>query len=99
MGDPTTSGLPRVASSFSVPASDWCFELQKLRTSAETFDPNVFTVNRNDDGLWLNTNDGRLDNEWNPANRFVFLRPRKSHHTLCTKPPLWAVSCVSIFGL
>lgn len=46
--------------------------------------PHVFDVNRNDDGLWLNTNDGRPDNEWNPDNRFVFLRPRNSHHTLCT---------------
>ncbi|OGG62221.1 hypothetical protein A3C19_03050 [Candidatus Kaiserbacteria bacterium RIFCSPHIGHO2_02_FULL_54_22] len=46
--------------------------------------PNVFNVNRNDDGLWLNANNGRPDNEWNPENRFIFLRPRKSHHTLRT---------------
>ena len=45
-------------------------------------DPNVFNVNRDDDELWLNTNDGRPDNEWNPGDRFVFLRPRKSHHAL-----------------
>ena len=47
-------------------------------------------MNRNDDGLWLNTNDGRPDNEWNPGNRFVFLRPRKSHHTFLAKPPIAA---------
>lgn len=50
--------------------------------------PNVFNVNRNDDGLWLNANNGRPDNEWNPENRFVFLRPRKSHHIFCAKPPM-----------
>ena len=41
--------------------------------------PNVFSVNANDDGLWLNTNNGRPDNVWNPDNRFVFSRPRNSH--------------------
>mgnify|MGYP001564003627 CR=1 FL=1 len=41
--------------------------------------PNLFNVNRDDDELWLNNDDGRLDNRWNGNNRFVFLR-RKSLH-------------------
>ena len=28
------------------------------------------------DGLWLGANDGRPGDEWNPEDRFVFLRPR-----------------------
>lgn len=46
--------------------------------------PNVFNVNRDDDELWLNGNDGRAGSEWDPDNRFVFFRPRKSHHALRT---------------
>lgn len=34
--------------------------------------PNVFNVNRNDDGLWLDNNWAKPDNEWNPDNQFVF---------------------------
>ncbi len=34
--------------------------------------PNVFNVNRNDDGLWLNNDWGRHDNRWNADNEFVF---------------------------
>ena len=34
--------------------------------------PNVFKLERNDDGLWLNNNWAKPDNEWNPDNKFVF---------------------------
>lgn len=34
--------------------------------------PNVFKLERNDDGLWLNDNWAKPDNEWNPNNKFVF---------------------------
>lgn len=34
--------------------------------------PNVFNLERNDDGLWLNNNWAKPDNEWNPNNEFVF---------------------------
>ena len=34
--------------------------------------PNVFNVEHNDDGLWLNNNWAKPDNEWNPDNKFVF---------------------------
>lgn len=40
--------------------------------------PNVFNVNANDDGRWLDTNDGRPENRWNPENQFAFVR-RKPH--------------------
>lgn len=33
---------------------------------------NVFKLECNDDGLWLNDNWARPDNEWNPDNTFVF---------------------------
>lgn len=35
---------------------------------------NVFNVERNKDGQWLNTNYGNPDNMWNPDNRWVFAR-------------------------
>lgn len=44
--------------------------------------PNLFKVDRNDDKLWLNDNDGRLDNRWNGNNRFVFLRRKSFHFSL-----------------
>jgi len=34
--------------------------------------PNVFKLERNDDGLWLNDNWAKPGNEWNPDNRIVF---------------------------
>jgi hypothetical protein len=34
--------------------------------------PNVFNLEHNDDGLWLNNNWANPDNEWNPNNKFVF---------------------------
>lgn len=38
--------------------------------------PNVFNVERNEDGLWLNDNWAKPDNRWNPKNSFLFrLRP------------------------
>lgn len=44
---------------------------------------NIFNVKRNDDGeLWLNTNYDNADNQWNPDNRWVFLRQRNSFLSL-----------------
>ena len=40
---------------------------------------NVFNVELNDNGLWLNGNNGNPDNFWNGNNRWVFAR-RKSLH-------------------
>jgi hypothetical protein len=34
--------------------------------------PNVFNVERNDDGSWLNNNWAKPDKKWNPNNKFVF---------------------------
>lgn len=34
--------------------------------------PNVFNLERNDDGFGLNDNWAKPDNEWNPNNKFVF---------------------------
>lgn len=34
--------------------------------------PNVFKLERNEDGLWLNDNWANPDNRWNPENEFVF---------------------------
>jgi hypothetical protein len=49
-----------------------------------TYDPDgnlcLFTVYRNADERKLNTWNGHADNEWNPDNRFVFLRSRNSHY-------------------
>jgi hypothetical protein len=38
-------------------------------------DPNLLSLNRNDDGRWLNAYNGRPDNRWNRENGFVFLAP------------------------
>lgn len=40
---------------------------------------NVFNVERNEDGIWLNTNYGNPDNEWNSDNRWVFARRNSLH--------------------
>lgn len=34
--------------------------------------PNVFNMNRNADGVWLNTNNAKPSNRWNAENKFVF---------------------------
>ena len=34
--------------------------------------PNVFNLERNEDGLWLNNNWTNPDNRWNPDNEFFF---------------------------
>jgi len=34
--------------------------------------PNVFKLERNDNGLWLNDNWAKPDNRWNPDNQVVF---------------------------
>ena len=50
-------------------------------------DLNVFNVEHNDDGLWLNSNYGNPDNVWNADNQWVFVRPRNS---LCFSSPACA---------
>jgi len=34
--------------------------------------PNVFNLNHNDNGFWLNNNIAKPDNKWNPENEFLF---------------------------
>jgi hypothetical protein len=38
--------------------------------------PNVFNVEHNDDGQWLNSNNGNADNFWNDNVRWAFVLPR-----------------------
>ena len=41
--------------------------------------PNVFNLERNEDGLWLNNNWAKPENRWNSDYKFVFrLRKLKS---------------------
>ena len=42
--------------------------------------PNVFKLERNDDGLWLNDNWAKPDNEWRPGHEFVVPSPNKARH-------------------
>ena len=35
--------------------------------------PNVFNLERDEDGLWLNDNWMNPENRWNPENEFVFV--------------------------
>jgi hypothetical protein len=34
--------------------------------------PNVFNLERNEDGLWLNNNWANPESRWNPDNEFIF---------------------------
>ncbi len=47
---------------------------------------NVFNVECNDNGLWLNSNNGNPDNFWNGNNRWLFRLPRNSLHFLSRLP-------------
>ena len=42
-------------------------------------DRNVFNLEHNDDGRWLNANNGHPDNGWNDNDRWVFVRSKLSH--------------------
>ncbi len=42
--------------------------------------PNVFKVEHDDNGRWLNSNDARPSDHWNPENRIVFVAPGYSPH-------------------
>lgn len=46
----------------------------------------VFNVEHNDDGRWLNSNNGHPDNIWNGDNSWVFVRPR---NLLYFSPDFW----------
>lgn len=39
--------------------------------------PSVFGVDRDGEGAWLSTGDGRPGDSWDPVDHFVFVRPRK----------------------
>src|SRR3990167_5529671 len=43
-----------------------------LHTTDSSGDPNVFNLNHNDDGLWLNDNWAKPDNKYNSNNKFAF---------------------------
>ncbi|MEA3249820.1 MAG: hypothetical protein U9Q03_05730 [Patescibacteria group bacterium] len=45
-------------------------------------DPNMFNLNRNDDGLWLNANYANPDNRWNPGKRWLLVRRDRLHFSL-----------------
>jgi len=49
----------------------------------------VFNVEHNDNGQWLNSNNGNPDNVWNPDNQWVFVLPRNLLHF----SPLWGEFC------
>jgi len=42
-------------------------------------DLNVFEVEHNSDGRWLNSNNSKPDNVWNADNRWVFARRNALH--------------------
>ena len=47
-------------------------------------DLNVFNIEHDDNGLWLNSNNGNPNTLYNPDNRFVCVVPR---NYLCFSPP------------
>ena len=58
---------------FCATRTRWTVSLMTHRTNTDSDgNPNVFKLERNDDGLWLNDNWAKPDNEWNPDNKFVF---------------------------
>ena len=52
---------------------------------------NVFNVEHNHKGLWLNSNNGHPDNVWNADNRWVFVR----RNSLYFSPKLLGEFCLS----
>jgi len=40
---------------------------------------NVFNVEHDNDGRWLNSDNGNSDNFWSGGNRFVFARRNSLH--------------------
>ena len=55
---------------------EWLIVAMKAISDSDG-NPHLFGVVRSDDGLGLDADDGRPDREWDPVDRFVFLRPRK----------------------
>lgn len=53
--------------------------------------PNVFNVERNEDGSWLNASNGNPGNQWNPENAFVFVPRNLAHFSPGTGPGEFAV--------
>jgi hypothetical protein len=53
----------------------------------------VFNVEHDDNGLWLNSNNGHPDNFWNGNNRWVFVRPA----TGFVSPPYLGEFCFVIW--
>jgi hypothetical protein len=44
--------------------------------------PNVFNVERDADGLWLDDNWARPDNDWHPDDRWLFVSRNSLHFSL-----------------
>jgi len=55
------------------PLGDW-FRVAMEPLSGSGGDPSLFILYRNEDGRWLNTNNGYPDSEWDPEVSFVFVR-------------------------
>jgi|GEM_PF-2187074 len=49
----------------------------------------LFNLEHNDDGLWLNANNGNPDNQWNASNRWVFVR-----NSVQVSPPMGGEFCL-----
>ena len=56
--------------------------------------PNVFNLERNDDGLWLNKNWAKPDNRWNPNNEFAF----RLRNSFFSAPTGCGFSCLDYRG-
>ena len=58
---------------FCATRTRWTVSRMTCRTNTDSDgNPNVFELERYDDGLWLDDNWAKPDNEWNPNNKFVF---------------------------
>ena len=58
------------------PLNEWIYMGMKQITDSDGY-PNVFELERNDDGLWLDGSWAKPGYEWDPGYKFVF-RLRKS---------------------
>ena len=68
------------------PLGEWILIAMKPIRGSDG-DLNVFNVEHNDSGLWLNSNYGNPGNFWNADNQWVFVRPR---NFLCFSGPVSA---------
>src|SRR3989338_538337 len=54
---------------------------------------NVFNVEHNDNGRWLNSNNGHPENRWNVDNRWVFSRSNPVHFSPAFVGEFCLMSC------